>query len=123
MSTIAELKEHLKKGGKIKRLFWEKGKYVTADLDEEALVDEDGYPFYDLDLLCSDWSVYGEPITVKHKGFYKTRCGKTAYIGVADCVAARGVIDGDKHDKLWFKNGRFIEGLDSPEDIMEELED
>jgi hypothetical protein len=123
MSTIAELKEHLKKGGKIHRPFWGKGKYVTADLDEEALVDEDGYPFYDIDLLCSDWSVYGEPIAIKREGFYKTRSGKTAYITVADSVAACGVIDGDKHDKLWFRNGSFEDGLESPEDIMEKLED
>ena len=128
MATLFELKEHLKKGGKIKRAFWEEGEWIR--LVEQSFVDEDGmnFPFLPVDAFDSDWEVYKEPIKITHTGLYKTRDGRKVFISSVDPSAnftyvLFGVIEGERRNRIWSKKGELWKNEESPEDIVSEWKD
>ena len=125
MATIAELKEHLENGGKIRRPYWEEGAFIK--LIGNTFVGENGleYPFSPEDALYCYWEVYEKPFWITHTGLYKTRAGKKAYVSFIsnDDCEFYGVIDGEKRIMFWYKSGGIWKYGGAPEDIVAEWED
>lgn len=123
MTTLFELKEHLKKGGKIKRYSWEEGEWIK--LIGNTFVDEDGveFPFSPTDALYCSWEVYKEPFKITRTGLYKTRDGRKVFISRinnARCVAS-GVIENECIVRCWPSEGSVDD--ETASDIVAEWKD
>ena len=127
MATILELKEHLEKGGKIRRPSWGKGTYVFLEHDE--FTDFGGLFYSNKELLLDDWEVYGElkkKFEITHTGLYKTRGGREAFVGTIENNALypiKGFIEGDKNITCWAKNGKNWDSDNEADDIVSKKED
>ena len=124
MATIAELKEHLENGGKIRRPSWRKGNYIFIDDDE--LTEVEGSYFSSRALLFDDWEIYEEPFEITHTGLYKTRDGREAFVGTIENNALypiKGFIEGDKNITCWAKNGKNWDSENEADDIVSKKED
>lgn len=127
MATLFELKEHLKKGGKIKRYSWEEGEWIK--LIGNTFVDEDGveFPFSPEDALYCSWEVYKEPFKITHTGLYKTRDGRKVFISRikrinSELCVASGVIENENIVRCWPTEGT-VEEDETALDIVAEWKD
>ena len=128
MATLFELKEHLRNGGKIRRVSWKKGDWVR--LVDSAFVDEDGldYPSFPEYAFDTDWEVYKEPkkkFEITHTGMYKTRDGREAFVGTIEkdtLYPIKGFIEGDKNITCWAKNGKNWDSENDADDIVSKKE-
>ena len=132
MATIIDLKEHLEKGGKIRRPCWEKGAFMKLEDDfikEGGLLGGLGGLLYSKkELLLDDWEVYDDSFKVTHTGLYKTRDGRKAFVSSIDpstnfTYVLYGVIEGGRCSWTWTKKGEVLENEENPEDIVAEWED
>jgi len=128
MATILDLKEHLEKGGKIRRPSWGKSAYVFLEHDE--FTDFGGFFYSNRDLLLDDWEVYGESkkkkFKITHAGLYKTRDGREAFVGTVEnntLYPIQGFIRGDKHITCWAKNGKNWDSENDADDIVSKREE
>lgn len=125
MATITELKEHLEKGGKIRRPCWGKGTYIYLDGDD-TLTSQCEIYYCNKQLLLDDWEVYEEPkkkkFEITHTGLYKTRDGRMAFVSFISNFdfGIFGVIDGKYLGSRWTKSGKIWNGEKNPEDIVAE---
>ena len=128
MATFSDLKEHLEKGGKIRRPCWREGDYIYLDDDyDDSIIDEDKCYFCDKQLLSDDWEVYEEPkivINVQKTTVYKTRDGRKAFIGGLRYGIAWGLIENNTSTTMWnIKTGKVSSDEESDVDIVSEWED
>ena len=118
MTTITDLKEHLEKGGKIRRSGWQKGEYICLNDDyDEDLIDEDKCYFCDKQILSDDWEVYKEPkkkFEITHTGLYKTRKGRKAFVSCEVKYPTTlkapffGIVEGGLTTRWWTKTGKNL---------------
>ena len=134
MATLFELKEHLRNGGKIRRVSWKKGDWVR--LVDSAFVDEDGldYPSFPEYAFDTDWEVYEEPkkkFKITHTGLYKTRKGRKAFVSCEVKYPTLkapfyGLVEGSLSTRWWAKDGKTLCDISEDEkefDIVSEWED
>ena len=124
--NLYKLKEHLQKGGKVRKHSWKRGVFIKTK--DNCFVKDDDSPYFDTDIIDNDWEVYREPkkrCKITHTGLYKTRDCSRVFVSSVDkrdeFFPVKGIIEGNGRNGCWNKKGDyFLDGRLCGEDIVAE---